>query len=108
LRALFDFGLENSYFDQVSMYVRLHIVVQGLVQGVGFRYFVYHHAKKLQLAGWVRNLFNGDVEIEVEGERSFLESLLGEVKIGPRSAHVKDLHIEWQPYENKYSKFEIR
>lgn len=90
------------------MYVGLHIVVQGIVQGVGFRYFVYHHAVKLGLAGWVRNLFNGNVEIEAEGERSLLESFIGEIKLGPRSAHVKDLHIEWQPYENKYSAFEIR
>lgn len=90
------------------MFVRLHIVVQGLVQGVGFRYFVYHQATKLGLTGWVRNLFNGDVEIEGEGERSQLESFLSEIKIGPRSAHVKDLHIEWRPYENKYSTFEIR
>lgn len=90
------------------MHVRLHIVVQGLVQGVGFRYFVYHHATKLGLAGWVRNLFNGDVEIEVEGERSLLEIFLVEVKIGPRSAHIKDLHIEWQPYEDKYAAFEIQ
>jgi acylphosphatase len=89
------------------MYVRLHIVVQGLVQGVGFRYFVYHHATKLDLAGWVRNLFNGDVEIEAEGERSLLESFIEEVKVGPRSASVKDLRIEWKTYENEYSAFEI-
>lgn len=90
------------------MYVRSHIVVQGIVQGVGFRYFVRHHAVKLGLSGWVQNLFNGDVEIEAEGERSLLEIFIGEIKVGPRSAHVKDLHIEWQPYENKYSAFEIR
>ena len=90
------------------MQVRLHIVVKGLVQGVGFRYFAYHHATKLGLVGWVQNLFNGDVEIEAEGERSLLEIFIGEVKIGPRTGHVKDLHIEWQPYENKYTAFEIR
>ena len=84
------------------------MVVKGLVQGVGFRYFVFRHATKLGLTGWVQNLFNGHVEIDVEGERSLLESLLAEVKIGPRSAQVKDLHIEWQPYENKYASFEIR
>ena len=99
---------ENSYFDRVPMDVRLHIVAQGFVQGVGFRYFVYHHATKLELVGWVRNLFNGDVEIEVEGNRSVLEIFLDEVKIGPRSAKLKDLHIEWQPYENRYTAFEIR
>ena len=107
MRALFDFECENSYFDDVQMFVRLHMVVQGLVQGVGFRYFVYHHATKLDLAGWVRNLFNGDVEIEAEGERSLLESFIEEVKVGPRSASVKDLRIEWKTYENKYSAFEI-
>jgi acylphosphatase len=89
------------------MQVRLHIVVKGVVQGVGFRYFVHRHATKLELTGWARNLFNGDVEIEVEGERSLLEIFLAEVKVGPRSAHVKDLLIEWQPYENKYASFDI-
>jgi acylphosphatase len=90
------------------MQMGLHIVVNGLVQGVGFRYFVFHHATKLALSGWVQNLYNGDVEIEVEGERSHLEIFLGEIKVGPRSAHVKDLRIEWQPFEKKYSGFAIR
>jgi acylphosphatase len=69
---------------------------------------VYHRATKLGLAGWVQNLFNGDVEIEVEGDRSLLESFIEEVKVGPRSAQVKDLRIEWKTYENSYSTFEIR
>jgi acylphosphatase len=90
------------------MRVGLHIIVQGIVQGVGFRYFVYHHATKLGVKGWVRNVLNGDVEIEVEGDRSLLEIFIAELKVGPRSAHIKDLHIEWQPYENQYSSFEIR
>jgi acylphosphatase len=90
------------------MQVRIHIIVQGLVQGVGFRYFVYRHALKLGLAGRVQNLFNGDVEIEAEGERSLLEVFIEEVKVGPRSADVKDLHIEWKTYESKTSAFEIR
>ena len=90
------------------MQVCLHMLVKGLVQGVGFRYFVYRHATKLGLTGWVQNLFNGHVEIDVEGERSLLESFLVEIRIGPRSAQVKDLHIEWKPYENKDAAFEIR
>jgi acylphosphatase len=90
------------------MQVGLHIIVQGVVQGVGFRYFVYRHATNLGLNGWVRNLYTDDVEIEVEGERSLLESFIMEVKIGPRSAHVKDLKLEWQAFENKFSAFEIR
>ena len=90
------------------MQIGVHITVQGLVQGVGFRYFVYRHASKLGLTGWVRNLYNDDVEIEVEGDRSMVEELIKEVKVGPRSAHVKDLKIEWQDFKNRYQAFEIR
>jgi len=86
----------------------VHIVARGLVQGVGFRYFVYRVAVRLDLSGWVRNLYNGDVEIEAEGDRSLIEEFIKDMKIGPRSAHVKDLNIEWQDYRGTYSSFEIR
>lgn len=90
------------------MQVAAHIVVRGVVQGVGFRYFAFRVAARLGVCGWVRNLHNGDVEILAEGERSLLEELIKDVKIGPRSAHVKDLTIEWQNYTGTYSSFEIR
>jgi acylphosphatase len=90
------------------MEIGVHIVVQGLVQGVGFRYFAYRHAMRLGLSGWVRNLYNDDVELEVEGDRSLIEELIKELKVGPRSAHVKDLKIEWREYANRYQAFEIR
>jgi len=90
------------------MQIGVHIVVQGIVQGVGFRYFVYRHATGLGLSGWVRNLSTSDVEIEVEGDRSLIEELMKELKVGPRSAHVKDLKIEWQNFEGRYEGFEIR
>ncbi|MCX6135672.1 MAG: acylphosphatase [Ignavibacteriales bacterium] len=86
----------------------MHIVVQGVVQGVGFRYFVLLHATRLGLNGWVRNLYSSEVEIEVEGDRSMVEELIKEIKIGPRSAHVKDLNIEWQEFKNRFKGFEIR
>jgi acylphosphatase len=90
------------------MQIGVHIVVQGLVQGVGYRYFVYRHASRLGLSGWVRNLYNDDVELEVEGDRSLIEEFIKELKVGPRSAHVKDLKIEWLDYANRYHAFEIR
>jgi acylphosphatase len=90
------------------MQMGVHIVARGLVQGVGFRYFVYRVAVRLDLSGWVRNLYNGDVEIEAEGDRSLIEEFIKDMKIGPRSAHVKDLNIEWQDYRGTYSSFEIR
>lgn len=90
------------------MLVGANIIVKGLVQGVGFRYYVFRVATNLGVPGWVRNLYNGDVEIEVEGDRSLVEELIKEVKVGPRAAYVKDLKIEWQEYQNKHKAFEIR
>ena len=89
------------------MQVGVHITVKGMVQGVGYRYFVYRHATHLGLLGWVRNEYNGDVELGVEGDRSLIEELIKELKVGPRSAYVKDLKIEWQEYQGKYTGFEI-
>jgi acylphosphatase len=85
----------------------VHIVVKGMVQGVGFRYYVCHAARRLSLTGWVRNLPGGDVEIDAEGDHSSLEIFLHDVKVGPRSAHVNDLIIDWHPFENNYASFEI-
>ncbi len=90
------------------MEIGVHIIVQGLVQGVGFRYFAYSQAHRLGLAGWVRNLHTSEVELEVEGDRSLIEELIKELKVGPRSAHVKDMKIEWQEFENRFKGFEIR
>lgn len=90
------------------MEIRAHVVVSGLVQGVGFRYFVYHRAKSFGLAGYVRNIYSGEVEIEIEGDRSMIEEFIKEVKVGPRAAHIKDLKIEWITCSKSYTNFEIR
>ncbi len=90
------------------MDVSARIVVRGLVQGVGFRYFVLRHASKLGLRGYVQNLYNNDVEIEVEGNRSLVEELIKEVKVGPRSAQVTDLKVEWKNPDQQFRGFEIR
>jgi acylphosphatase len=89
------------------MNVGAHIVVSGLVQGVGFRYFVYYKAAKLGLSGFVRNLPHGSVEINVEGERGLVEELIKDIKVGPRSAMVKDLKIDWTEPSDHFSRFEI-
>ncbi len=84
------------------------IIVSGLVQGVGFRFFVHRKASALGVNGWVRNLYNGDVEIEAEGEKLVLEHFIAEVKAGPRAAWVKDLRLDWREEREKYTGFEIR
>jgi acylphosphatase len=90
------------------MDVAVHLVVTGLVQGVGFRYFVRRHATRLGLTGRCRNLYDGNVEIEVEGDRSLVEDLIQQVKVGPRSAHVTDTKVTWSAYQGRFSGFEIR
>lgn len=84
------------------------IIVKGLVQGVGFRYFVHRHATSLGLTGYAKNLYNGEVEIEVQGSRSLVEELIKQVKIGPRSAQVTDIKIEWKQPDVSVEGFEIR
>jgi len=84
-----------------------HIVVQGLVQGVGFRYYVHRHATSLGLTGFAKNLYDGSVEIEVEGDRSSIEELIRLVKVGPRSAQVTDLKLEWKDIAHRFQYFEI-
>ena len=90
------------------MEVRAYILVSGMVQGVGFRYFVYDRATRLGLRGFVSNLYNGDVEIEVEGDRSLIEELIKEMKVGPRAARVVDVNIEWKKADQHYKRFDIR
>lgn len=89
------------------MEIGVHIIVKGIVQGVGFRYYVHKFATNLGVHGFVQNLFDGSVEIEAYGERSLLEELINAVKIGPRSAHVKEVKINWIEPKTDYKYFEI-
>ena len=90
------------------MQARVHLVVHGLVQGVGFRWFVARRADGLGLSGYVRNLYDGSVEAEAEGDRSLIEQFIKEVRIGPRSAQVRDLSLDWIEPLRRQSGFVIR
>ena len=56
--------------------IRKHIIFHGSVQGVGFRYYSVNKARQLGLAGWVRNLYDGTVEMEVEGREETISQLI--------------------------------
>ena len=87
----------------------VHIVVEGLVQGVGYRWFAARKAEGLGLTGYVKNLYDGSVEVEAQGDRSLLEELIHDLKIGPRSAQVRDMKIEWKQLRpGEHTHFEIR
>ncbi len=87
--------------------VRLRAVVQGRVQGVGFRYFVNERALELRLVGICRNISNGDVEVIAEGERGPLEALLASISNGPRMARVDNVAAVWLPATGEYTNFRI-
>ncbi len=90
------------------MDVHAIIVVSGLVQGVGFRWFVNRHAVRLGLKGFVQNNFDGTVHAEVEGSRSLVEELIKELKVGPRAAQVTDVKVEWSEPKNMFLGFSIK
>jgi acylphosphatase len=86
----------------------LHAIVEGHVQGVGYRYFVQEVAAGIGISGWVRNRMDGSVEVLAEGKRENLEKLLAALRRGPRSAYVSDLTFDWLPATNEYTDFRVR
>ena len=83
-------------------------MVTGRVQGVGFRYFVKEKALDCNLTGWVKNLPNGHVEIEAEGDEKDLTSFLDYLKIGTGYSRTDRLkHAEIKPLAN-FTDFRIR
>ncbi len=87
---------------------RVHLVVHGRVQGVGFRAFVLRCARELALAGEVRNRPDGAVEILAEGPPGPLARLVDEVKRGPVAARVGEVDVAWGDGTGHYRGFEIR
>jgi acylphosphatase len=85
----------------------LHAVVSGIVQGVFYRGFVLREATTLGLRGRVRNLDDGRVEVEAEGERQGLDRLVQRLRRGPPSADVSDVTTEWTDCRHEYKDFRI-
>jgi acylphosphatase len=75
------------------MRIARHYLVDGRVQGVGFRYFVQDRAAAEGLHGWVRNRPDGSVEILIEGEQDSVERFERLVRHGPPRAEVRHLEV---------------
>ena len=84
------------------------ITVNGLVQGVGFRYYILRQAQSLGLKGFVKNLFTGEVYTVVKGERGMVEELIKLIKTGPSHAHVNNCRVDWSDSKEEFTTFEIR
>jgi acylphosphatase len=91
----------------VTANVRVEITINGLVQGVGFRYFVLKQAKNLEINGYVKNLYTGEVLTVAEGEKFQLLELIKLIKSGPSHSYVKNCKVEWSDFKNEFKTFEI-
>ncbi len=87
--------------------VTAKIIVKGLVQGVGYRYFCYQKAIEYGLSGYAKNLFNGDVELVVEGDKNLIQDFMKELKIGPSRSQVTLINVDFYEYQNKYKEFRM-
>ncbi len=87
---------------------RISAVVEGRVQGVGFRYFARSRAQHYGLTGWVRNLADGNVEFEAQGAGDKVNAFLAEIRNGPALSYVSDVKTHDLPVEEREEGFEIK
>jgi acylphosphatase len=87
----------------------VHVIVRGTVQGVGFRWFVSTRARALQLAGWVRNMSDGRVELVAQGDAASVERLLAAVREGPSRSSVDETIVDEAPADTEFDHpFDVR
>jgi acylphosphatase len=88
--------------------VRAHILISGLVQGIGYRWFTERRARIFGLTGYVRNLYDNRVEVVAEGERGLIEEFIKELRIGPAMANIREIKVNWEDYTGEFEEFRIR
>lgn len=89
--------------DQQRLLARIH----GRVQGVSFRYFTLRAAERLGLTGWVRNRFDGTVELVAEGEKQILIQFIEIINQGSGMAQVVNIEQRWDQASGEFTKFSI-
>ena len=87
---------------------RAHMFISGRVQGVGFRMFAVDQAEQLNLAGWVKNLSDGRVEVVAEGEETDVEAFVDWCRTGPESAEVAGVKATYSDPGEELDSFTIR
>jgi acylphosphatase len=87
--------------------VRARISVSGRVQGVGYRAFTIRVAMQRGLVGGVRNADDGRVELEVEGPKDQILSLIEALKVGPPASRVTDVQVEWSNATGRFTDFRV-
>jgi acylphosphatase len=84
------------------------IVVEGRVQGVGYRDFAQRQAERLGLAGFVMNLSDGRVRARAEGPREVIEEFVRALEKGPPLSRVRAVDVRWVPPTDRFAGFDVR
>ncbi|MGH7771885.1 MAG: acylphosphatase [Candidatus Binatia bacterium] len=88
--------------------VRVHLWIEGMVQGVFFRASTQEKATRLGLKGWVKNCPDGSVEVVAEGEKEKIDNFVRWCHQGPAHAHVHNVRVQWEDFQNEFENFRIR
>ncbi len=88
--------------------VGAEILVSGRVQGVGYRFFTERVAAKYNILGWSRNLPDGRVELEIEGDEENAKAFIRELEKGPAMARVEEVRVDWKIFAGRFKNFTIR
>ena len=88
--------------------MKAEIRVQGVVQGVGYRFFVLNQAGLYDIRGYVRNVPDGTVEVVAEGDKGIIKDFIDRLRIGPVSAHVTGVKVKWSEQEQGYIDFRLQ
>jgi acylphosphatase len=83
------------------------IVVEGRVQGVGYRNYAQRHAERLGLAGFIMNLNDGRVRARAEGPRPSIEEFVRALEKGPPLSHVDTVNVRWVPSSGRFAGFDV-
>jgi len=87
--------------------VRIHLIIEGRVQGVWFRESTREKALSLGVNGWVKNLPDGTVEVVAEGEEDKVRELVKWCHKGPPAARVTKVHEKEEKYKGEFYSFDV-
>ena len=83
------------------------IIVQGRVQGVGYRWFSMQIAQQLEIKGYIKNLFNGDVEVFAQGDDASVQQFIDQLRKGPSFSNVNNLNIYDADFDYSLNQFKV-
>ena len=101
-------GRVDALLSRANGLKAVHILISGHVQGVGFRWFAEKQASELAVAGYVRNLPEGHVEVLAQADEQTLESFCRELRQGPRFAQVEEFSMKAVPVDVSLQGFGVR